>query len=770
MDKIKTCFERIELNTPIFPKVSFEPTLINFLYGKNGTGKTTISRCLKDGTAITAWNPDSDRDDVRLYVYDEDFIQDNVQSYGNIPGVFTITKQNAEAKRAVDDITKQIADIKSTTNDLVQQSKTISERNNDAEKEYVNLLWENTKELRKNQYSKVKYPGSMTNLASEMEAVLQKEAGKETENIKPEEIDSLYKAAYMTDPDQGTQTLPLYATLDLSSIPVSSLIEKRIVGLSDTPFADFVKKLGSLDWIGVGHKQFHDKAEGLCPYCRQKLPDDFEEQLTACYDEEYKKEIQALDSFISEYGQSVNILFKIMAQNLSIPFETELKKEYISKKELLLEKSRLNKAIFDEKKSAPGKELHLEDISDIILSINALTEQINSAIGEYNKMISDPKKQKRCRDMIISYFVQNNRTAITTRIALREKEKNEEEQLNDKIKSLNEEADKLQNRINELNKTTVNTTATKDSINALIENCGFRGFRLREKPDAQYVYELVRQSSDGRDTGIAKNLSEGERHFIAFLYFYHTVIGSQSDDGRRTSKIVVIDDPVSSMDSDTLFIVASLTRILISVCYNNFDLSEEEGRDDYIRQIFCLTHNPYFFREISYGWMGDYESVAFFEIKKHNGNRSTIEMKTGESKDFGGGKVNTSPVRNSYDSLWHEYCTTDDPETLMIVIRQILEYYFFQIKGEQSKNLRYELLDKHRNDFDIILENGTRSSLGYSLASAMIALLNIGESGFNDSLYFDSSAADVKQMRTICRRIFEVMHQEQHYDMMTNRQ
>ena len=52
----------------------------------------------------------------------------------------------------------------------------------------------------------------------------------------------------------------------------------------------------------------------------------------------------------------------------------------------------------------------------------------------------------------------------------------------------------------------------------------------------------------------------GERHFIAFLYFYHLVMGSQSDEGKVENKIVIIDDPVSSMDSSSLFVVASLVR------------------------------------------------------------------------------------------------------------------------------------------------------------------------------------------------------------------
>ena len=51
----------------------------------------------------------------------------------------------------------------------------------------------------------------------------------------------------------------------------------------------------------------------------------------------------------------------------------------------------------------------------------------------------------------------------------------------------------------------------------------------------------------------------------------------------------------------------------------------------------------------------------------------------------------------------------------------------------------------------------------------MIAMINVGATGFNDGLYYDSSAADVKQLRTVFEKIFKVMQQEQHYNMMTRR-
>ena len=267
-----------------------------------------------------------------------------------------------------------------------------------------------------------------------------------------------------------------------------------------------------------------------------------------------------------------------------------------------------------------------------------------------------------------------------------------------------------------------------------------------------------------------KKLSEGERNFIAFLYFYYTIMGSQSDDGKVIDRIVIIDDPVSSMDSGTLFVVASLVREMIAVCYNNFDMDEEDGdshaKDYHIKQIFCLTHNPYFFREIAYNRIQDYDCVTVFEITKDSDNHSHIEECRDESTRTGGGKINRNPVRNYYDSLWHDYKTTKSAETLMNVCRQILEYYFIQMCGYKNGNLRVELLDRNEKDFIRTREDGSTDRSRYNIASAMIALLNVGATGFNDGLYFDSSAADIDQMRYVFRRLFEIKHQEQHYKMM----
>ena len=107
-------------------------------------------------------------------------------------------------------------------------------------------------------------------------------------------------------------------------------------------------------------------------------------------------------------------------------------------------------------------------------------------------------------------------------------------------------------------------------------------------------YYLKRGVSESND--VFNTLSEGEKNFIAFLYFNEICKGTLEKDNKDKKKIVVIDDPVSSLDSQALFIVTTIIR----------DLAKKKGRsandkkefyNPHIEQIFVLTHNIYFHKE-----------------------------------------------------------------------------------------------------------------------------------------------------------------------------
>ena len=753
MNKVRVNITNAVINAPTYAGVTFSPSMINFFYGKNGTGKSTLAKAFTDGSAALTWKGDPYPSE-RILIYNEDFIEKNVRSYGNIPGVFTISEVNAEKKKLADEKTGEKTSIDAQADAARVARDKVTEEHTKAEEEYRKTIWKKTEKTRK------KYPDTQVGFKSDIGKFVKKLENTPMTPATDEECEDLARTVFGKQQPRYDK----YFHIHTDDLPVSELMGVSIESRAKTDFAMFIRTLGNLDWVTAGHNAYHGSTDGKCPFCQQKLPDNFEEELAACYDQQYKTDLKALEKFIDSFLKDMELAENTIAKNLQNHFPTKNLAAYKQQAQLLIAAIKRNRDLLQKKRENPSDKITLEDLSPISVELNNITSIINDEIQAYMDVLADiPGQQQKCTEMVWGMMAIDCSAEIRDWLTRTREDKKAWTEKNEEEKKLRAKSAELVSEIAKLNSETVNTTKVMEDINRSIRNAGFRGFELQEKPGAKYIYQLVRDVN-GKKEVVDKNLSEGERHFIAFLYFYHMVMGSQSDEGKVEDKIVVIDDPVSSMDSGTLFIVASLVRDLIAVCYNNYSL-DEETRDDHIRQFFCLTHNPYFFREITYNRLADYECASFFEITKDNDNQSHIKEMYEDVQLSGGEiRVNTSPVRNTYDTLWHEYCTTNDPETLMVVIRQILEYYFVQMIGYQNENLRINLLDMHENDFW-----GGKNSEDYRAASAMVAMINVGATGFNDGLYYDSSAADVKHLRSVFEKIFTVMKQNQHYDMMTKR-
>ncbi len=743
-NKVRVHITEVNVNAPTYTNVTFNPSMINFFYGKNGTGKSTLAKAFKDGNADLTWDG-APYPEERILVYNEDFISKNVQSYGNIPGVFTISEVNAEKKKMADAKTEAKKDADYQANVAHIAADKITADHEKAEEAYIKAIWDKTETIRK------KYPATQAGFMKDKKKFANQLANAPLLVSTDEECSSLYNTVF------GKQQPRYNKYSNISVGQVSPLMEQPIISRANTEFAMFIRALGNMDWVSAGHKAYHGKTDGKCPYCQGTLPADFENQLAACYDEQYKDDLNTLIRFMGNYQNDMLQVKQAVESNLQNPFPTKLLGDYKKQAQLLLAAISRNGDLLQRKKDNPSEVVTLEDLTALSDDLNAIITSINDEVDAYMAVLADiPGQQQKCAEMVWGMMANDCKDDIQGWLKRTEDDRNMWKARADEEKSLRKISAELDDEIAKLNSETVNTTKAMQDINRLIASAGFKGFELREKPGAKYVYELVRDIN-GQMVVVDKNLSEGERHFIAFLYFYHMVMGSQSDDGKQVDKIVVIDDPVSSMDSSSLFVVASLTREMIAVCYNNYDMSEE-NRDDHIRQFFCMTHNPYFFREISFNRLSDYECASFFEIKKNGDNQTSITECVDNGSFVGDGKINRSPVKNTYDALWDEYMHTDSPDTLMIVIRQILEYYFIQMVGYQNADLRKDLLNK--KDF---------SKEDYAAASAMIAMINVGATGFNDGLYYDSSAADLTHLRSVFEKIFIAMGQEQHYNMMTRR-
>jgi len=190
------------------------------------------------------------------------------------------------------------------------------------------------------------------------------------------------------------------------------------------------------------------------------------------------------------------------------------------------------------------------------------------------------------------------------------------------------------------------------------------------KAESGTSYKIIRATGEDAKA----TLSEGEKSFVTFLYFYHLLRGSDSESGMTMDRIVVFDDPVSSFDSDILFIVGCLIKGLLD------DVRAGKG---HVKQVFILTHNVYFHKEVTFNPKRSrnraMKKEETFWIVRRPGSVSTIESHS------------SNPIKTSYELLWSEVRNPNRSKlTIQNTLRRILENYFKILGGIDLDGLSSE--------------------------------------------------------------------------------
>lgn len=754
--KMPSAIEKITLNAATFHGVTVEPTLINFFYGNNGTGKSTVARAIHGDEGLV-WQSGKTVADYSVLVYNQEFIDANFRNYGELKGVFTIGEQNNAILAEVSDKIAQRAVQEKLNGENTTAKEQKESQRNGLLTSFQESCWNRVKAIRE-EFDATQ--GGFKRKAQFADKVLQT-----TNPVQHDvgELRTLYETAF--DPNATTyrEFQPTGATTKLKGSRGNELLGKSITSSSDTPFSDFIKAINATDWIRQGHEHYTGTSDGRCPYCQRELPDDFEDEIAACFDGQYQTDIDDLRLFQEAYISDMQDFLCVLNGNLQNVFPRLDLTEYKAKLALLEKTIEFNIQRIADKLKEPSTAVTLGNVKSQRDEINIIIEGFNKQIQANNDIVGAKRqKQSECVTKVwelIAFTLQNEVSSYKAR----------RRTFDDDITALMilitdgaKVSRDLSNEIAELNKRIVSTAPTIKSMNDLLRDSGFQGFTLREKRGVPNAYEVVRH-----DGTVATNLSEGERNFIAFLYFYHLVRGAHADNEVSKDKIVVVDDPVSSMDSNVLFIVSTLVREMVSVCFNNAEYREHEQdvQGDYIKQIFILTHNVYFHREITYNQTSRFHCVSFFMVNKAS-NNSSIRLCVRQSIKAPTEQENFNPVQNSYAALWSEYREVDTMIPLMNVIRRILEYYFMQLCGYDDKNIRKRVLEEHKDRFAEVPAEGLPDYTRYHLATAMLSYIGANSVGFSDGLNYVDDCASINHYRVVFKLIFEVLEQEQHYKMM----
>ncbi len=662
--KIPSEIVRIDLTDASYKDAHtyIEPTYVNFFFGNNGTGKSTIARAIKSGAGISYASGRTSADYLTL-VYDQEFIDENFRSYRNMKGVFTLNARNAATQQQIEEKTEERATVqKALTEATEKRDKTVAARSK-LQRDFYKDCWDREKALRE-EFAK-------TQSGKGKSEPFTREILKHTpQDVGIEELRRLYDSAYSDTAKRYPRFATIADTSALDALEGRDILTTAIVNSADTELAGFLRGIGATEWMRQGHGEYAHKAGEKCPYCGQGLPADFEQIFIDSFDSRYQDNLRRLDAFLALYKQTANELC-VPLQNLPSEVYPQIEtKPYTDKLSVLRAAIQSNIEAIKAKTEDPASAAALSNISPILDELDDIIKGFNALIDANNAIVdAGPKKRSECTDLVFSLLAFRLKDVIAVYQQSDTEMQKEVDGLEAEIKKHTETLEDIKVALISLRKNTVETETAKDSINNMLRDSGMQGFSLQPKRGVDHVYEVRRP-----DGTIADNLSEGEKNFIAFLYFYHLVYGSDSADGDTREKIVVIDDPVSSMDSGSLFIVSTLVRQMIEVCRNNADNRNRTADGNFIKQIFILTHNAYFHREISYSYVSRYEYASFYLIRKLN-TKSIVKLCDDVNPNIPTERINVNPVKNSYAALWDEYREVKSAVPLMNVICRIKQLH-----------------------------------------------------------------------------------------------
>lgn len=701
---------------------------INYFYGGNGSGKTTISRVINNPSkyqnCIINWK---DEQELETLVYNRDFMDSN---YDEIQGVFTLGKESKVTKQKIKDLENE---IKKIDEKIIKYRNALegTEEFEGKEAELVNLkkiftdrCWDE-----KVKYDKFKdgFKGYNDSRNNFFRQIIIECDNNEYELLAEEDLEHKINSVFSKNLTKAEEIRSIDFD-ELLSISKEEIWTKPIVGKKDIGFANLIRKLQNSDWVKKG-LDYYESSEQHCPFCQQTITDEIERSLEDYFDEAFLNDSKRVNKLASTYSKAIVRIKKDLEEIITIKSKFVDHEQLKKTQELFESIIRINQRSIDEKINQLNAIIKFEPIKEVADEINKIISDANSKINENNYIVDNREEESTTTKKQTWRFIVDKLQPDLDRF------KKKEENLNKSIKGLKESIDlqtKIRNekeaKLEELQTQLTSIIPTRDSINKILVSFGFKNFKLEVIQNTN-GYKLVRE--DGCDA--IETLSDGEKNFVSFLYFYYRLKGNKEKSGIPRPKIVVIDDPVSSLDSEVLFIVSTLIRKLLK------DIEKEKGD---IKQIFVLSHNTYFHKEVSYdnrrdnGKALNYET--FWHVKKQE-KYSIVEMKL------------TNPIKTTYELLWEEVKSPNrNNATIQNTLRRIIENYF-KLAGGMNLDETY----------------GKANDENKVICRSLCSWMHDGShNAFGDEHYssFDDEAVD--KFLDVFRYIFKINGQIGHYNMM----
>lgn len=549
----------------------------NLIYGWNWTGKTTLSRLFRDlelrrsptmGQAVfqidggDVRNEDFPQSTLQIRVFNRDFVQESVFRVdgADVPPIFVVGKENVEKQKLADRLKADRGKLE-TELKAAQSKKQQAER--DLDKHCIDRARVIKDTLRLsgsayNDFNKRDYQDRAQQMASNGNAA--------THRLSDAQRDSLLVQHRATPKPKVAEIAYGLPQLQELADAVSALLGTTVVSASIQALKD---DNALAEWTRHGLGLHKERKSDKCLFCEQSLPARRLADLEAHFNAEYERLLRRID----EKTQSLESAWK-QASELRLPDRAalydDLATEYDAAEQALRRALDAVRTFLGEVIQALNdKKAELFKASALAVSIpevdTAVVERLNQVIRKHNQASGDFARRVRdardrlALDMIaesLDEFVRLRDAVQTATTAIQPIEK--------QIEKLTEEITTLE-----------------------------RDIREHEQPAEELNEDLKRYLGHGelqltiKDTGysITRNgvradmLSEGEMTAIALLYFLKSLEDRGFD---KANGAVVLDDPVSSLDANAIYLAFGFIR----------------ARTQDVGQLFIFTHNFAFFRQV----------------------------------------------------------------------------------------------------------------------------------------------------------------------------
>lgn len=648
-------------------EINFDKNL-NFVFGKNGTGKSTLTKLLKEQGKVNY--------DVRVFQGFENMIGENNRLNAVILGeenneiaqeIENMKKDIKKKEEEIDKIDSEIKEPKDNSENLwkkVEKIKRIAEQKDTQIQNFYSKSASEIKNMTNPQISRTTYNKS--------DFILEKKNAKLLSEIEIQNLKQIIKTEVKIAQKIEFPNINLKDELKRVNLILEKKVEEkvRITRLENNEEKrDFARKGLHLHKIGE-----------ICSFCgniiKKEEYEELEKYFLADDVKEFQREIEIAKNNYQQIVERIeNIKFdknNFYPNNIEkliqiIEKYEEIKREIVKILKEFLENLE-KKDIFKE-----NEKLTLDNIS---LNFNKISEEYDGLVKNNNSSNLSEEKEKAKTDLRY-HFIKlaldefDEKTKLHELSLLKEKKeeyKTEIEKKENEIKKINDEIKKIKLEIIQLEAKTKNEKKLVENINKKIKY--YTSFELVHKEDTEgegfYSVKCLRTNEDRDITQI----STGEKNIIALLYFIEKL--NEINEVRARNKLIIFDDPMNSND-DTMqyLIIEELQKLMRELLKNN--------KDD---KFILMTHNVHFYINVKYDFDkdDDYKKKRNFIRLVSDTKKTKINYIKNKDDDF----------ETSYESLWHEInilfkLSSCNPVMLLNPMRRIVETYT-KFNGLKQRN------------------------------------------------------------------------------------